>query len=158
LKKLIIKTFNIFRRIFQKIKKKTKNFFTLPQQSTQSKMNDQHFGIIGFNIANGLIDDEYLFFRALSDEFFGHQNYFVDIIRNLCLYLGIFEARVNQRIENTGRFQDCELLRSFSLIYRCQINVHQMDREVIRIGENGKNTRVINILFHNNRYASLIRI
>ena len=94
----------------------------------------------------------------LSDEFFGHQNYFVDIIRNLCLYLGIFEARVNQRIENTGRFQDCELLRSFSLIYRCQINVHQIDREVIRIGENGKNTRVINILFHNNRYASLIRI
>jgi hypothetical protein len=53
-------------------------------------MNDQHFSYeIGFEITNGLIDDEYLFFRALSNEFYGHQKFFVDIIRELSQYLGV---------------------------------------------------------------------
>jgi hypothetical protein len=112
----------------------------------------------GFKTSNEIIEDEYLLFRVLSDQHFGDQIFFVDIISAICQYQGIYEASVDQRIVNSGRFQECKILRAFSLIYECNINLHQIGQELIIIGESAKPTREIDVLFYNNRYTSLVRI
>jgi len=110
-----------------------------------------------FKTSNGLIDDEFMCFRALSDQVYGDQKYFFDILTELCQYLGIYEVTINQKVENFGRFQECKILKAFSFIYECKINVHQIDREPIAICERARSTREINILFLNGRYSSLIK-
>jgi hypothetical protein len=124
---------------------------------SDQKLIENYFRERGFKITNELIGDEFMCLRALSDQVYGDQKYFVDILTELCQYLGIYEATVDQGIEKSGRFQECKILKAFSLIYECKINVHQIDKEPITIGENTKSTREINILFCNNRYTSLIR-
>jgi hypothetical protein len=90
---------------------------------------ENYLKVRGFKATRGLITDEFLFFRALSDQFYGDQKYFLVIQKKLSQHLGIDMARVDQRLEIPRRFQEFEILRAFSLIYECKINVHQLDTE-----------------------------
>jgi hypothetical protein len=122
------------------------------------KFVENYFSKIGFNAIKELINDDFMCFRALSDEFYGDEKYYSVIHKKICQHLKINEAKMDKTLEKSGKFQECEVLNAFSFIYECKINIHQIDKDLITIDVNIESLREINILFYNNRYASLIRI
>jgi ankyrin repeat protein len=122
------------------------------------KFVENYFSKIGFNAIKELVNDDFMCFRALSDEFYGDEKYYSVIHKKICQHLKINEAKMDKTLEKSGKFQECEVLNAFSFIYECKINIHQIDKDLITIDVNIESLREINILFYNNRYASLIRI
>ena len=122
------------------------------------KFVENYFSKIGFNSIKELVNDDFVCFRALSDEFYGDERYYLVIHKKICQHLKINEVRIDKTLEKSGKFDQCEVLNAFSFIYECKINMHQIDKDVITIDANIESLREINILFFNNRYASLIKI
>jgi hypothetical protein len=110
----------------------------------------------GFSVY-GLKKDENCLFRALSDEFFGTDKLFLTVRGKISQDLKQSSDMIDdslKKIELLGNFQENEILKAFSNIYDCKINIYQVKKELIAI-KNNRTTREINILYHKGQYSSL---
>ena len=123
------------------------------------KLLDDTFREKGFRIFK-LTSDEYSCFRALSYEFYGSDK-FHEIIRDK-IYEHLkkeFSLDYLREIERLDNFGTSAILKTFSFLYECQVNIHRLFKNLITINETNQNfqKRVINILYHQNHYSSLIK-
>ena len=115
---------------------------------------DNYFKEKGFRL-NEMINDENNLFRALSDEFFGNQKFFLVIRDKICQYLKQNSLNVLS-MQSSENFQENEILNAFSRIYYCKINIHQVNKIPITIKDEIAN-REINILHHKRIFSGLIK-
>ncbi len=110
----------------------------------------------GFRVY-GFEKDANCLFRALSDEFFGTAKLFLTVREKISQNLKHSSDMIDdslKKIEILGNFRENEILKAFSNIYDCKINIYQVKKELITIKSNCT-TREINILFHKGQYSSL---
>ena len=131
----------------------TKDFY-------EKYISEKYFRDMGKNLRVNFIENDNCCLRVLSDEWYGHDRHYLDIRTEISLYLNKDPKEVDeliQNMENFKNFDESDVLKAFSMIYNCKINIYQVNKPLITIDcQPNCNWREISILFHKNIYASLI--